>query len=261
MQRRIVDAFSSRLPLKSAALFFALVLWFVVAAEEPAARELDVRLAITSDSLVRIAGPLPRVHALIVGSGRDLLKLYATPPTIRRHFGDDSPETIVLEVRPSDVDLPTGVSVRVQDVHPRSIPLRLDVRASRHVPVRSALRVVVPAGMRMSGAVRFEPESVRVTGPRTRVMGVDSVVTMRRELQSGNGMDRVPLDTAGLGVQVSPVHVQATAPIARAETQPRDTARARPDTTVPADSTRRPPDDSASSGDGKEEPPRPPGRP
>lgn len=218
LQRRVVAAFTERLPLKLAAAFFALVLWFIVAAEEPAAREMSVRLALTTDSMVEVTSNVPDVHALVVGSGRDLLKLYATPPTVRRHLGEDAPDSVVLEIRPSDVDLPSGVNARVQDVQPRVIPLRLVVRDSRDVPVRSSLQLVAPPGMRVSGAPRFEPESVRVSGRRQAVRGVEAVHTRREELLAQDtGTVSVPLDTAGLGVRVSPATVRVHIPVARME--------------------------------------------
>ena len=215
LMKRLVGAFTERLALKAAALFFSLVLWLIVAAEEPAARELEVRLALTTDSMVRVLDPPPNVHALVVGSGRDLLKLYATPPTIRRHLGNDSPETVVLDVRPSDVDLPNGVSARVQDVQPRAIPLRLDVRAVRGVPVRSAIRFIAPPGMRITGAPRFVPESVQVSGQRTSVHSLDSVMTERIEMSAQDTARRIAIDTTGLGVQVLPAYVRVNVPLSR----------------------------------------------
>lgn len=266
VKKRLVSAFTEHLPIKAAALFFSMVLWLIVAAEEPAARELEVELAITTDSMVRVVEPPPRVHALVVGSGRDLLKLYATPPTVRRHLGNDSPETVVLDIRPGDVDLPSGVAARVQDVQPRTIPLQLDVRAWRDVPVRSALRIIPPAGMRVTGPPRFEPDSVRVTGPRTSVQSLDSVMTARLDLMVSDTMGRVPIDITGLGVRVVPAAVRVVVPLARLEVAlpapaAGDTAGAVPDdtTTAPQDTararTREPARDTARSDSAP--PPRP----
>ncbi|HJU91201.1 MAG TPA: hypothetical protein VJ672_17575 [Gemmatimonadaceae bacterium] len=237
VQKRVVGAFTERLPLKFAALFFSLVLWLIVAAEEPAARELSVRLALTADSMVHVVEAPPDVHALVVGSGRDLLKLYATPPTIRRHLGNDSPETVVLDIRPTDVDLPSGVSARVQDVQPRAIPLRLDVRATRDVPVRSALRLIPPPGMRIAGPPRFEPETVRVSGRRTSVQSLDSVLTERMDMPAQDTARRIAIDTTGLGVSVLPAYVRVRVPLSRLDVStpptPDTAAAVLEDTTAP----------------------------
>ena len=52
MQRRVSAAATERLPLKGTALLFALVLWLIVTAEEPADELVRVRLALTADSAV-----------------------------------------------------------------------------------------------------------------------------------------------------------------------------------------------------------------
>jgi len=75
-------ALLERLPLKAAALFFALVLWMVVSVEEPTDEVIPIRFAPVVDSGVVIVGPLPTVRALILGRGRELLKLYNASPVI-----------------------------------------------------------------------------------------------------------------------------------------------------------------------------------
>jgi len=220
VRRRVVAATTERLPLKLAALFFALVLWLVVSAEEAAEELVPVRVVLVPlDSSVQLASPLPQVRALIVGSGRELLKLYATPPTMRRVVGRNPPDTLTLELRPQDIDLPPGVEARVRDVQPRAIPLQFETIVQRMVPVRSALRVSADENIRVLGAPRFEPDSVRVTGPRRLVASVGSVPTAPLELVIRDGAPQtVPLDTARLGVRVTPVSVAVRVPVTRADT-------------------------------------------
>ena len=117
--------FLERLALKAAALFFALVLWMVVSVEEPTDEIIPIRFAPVVDSGVVIVGPLPTVRALILGRGRELLKLYnASPVIVRRIRGVDS-EKVTIELGPADVDLPAGVNAVVRDVRPRNVTLQL----------------------------------------------------------------------------------------------------------------------------------------
>ena len=118
-------AFVERLALKGAAIFFALVLWMVVSAEEPTDEVIPIRFAPVVDSGVVIIGPLPTVRALVLGRGRELLKLYTAPPVIVRHIQGSESETVSLELGPADVDLPAGVSAVVRDVRPRHVTLHL----------------------------------------------------------------------------------------------------------------------------------------
>ena len=134
--RSMREAFMERLPLKLAALFFAIVLWLVVSAEEPTEEVLVVHFTPALDSGVVVVGEVPPVRALILGSGRELLKLYNAPPVIvRRIVGSTAPhDSTRIELGPADVDLPAGVNAVVRDVRPRYITLHLE----RVAPVAAA---------------------------------------------------------------------------------------------------------------------------
>jgi hypothetical protein len=132
------SAFAERLALKAAALFFALVLWMVVSAEEPTDEIIPIRFAPVVDSGMVIVGPLPTVRALVLGRGRELLKLYNASPVIVRRVRSNSSETVSLELGPADVDLPAGVNAVVRDVRPRNVTLRL----RRITPVRDSAAAI-----------------------------------------------------------------------------------------------------------------------
>jgi hypothetical protein len=121
----IRSAFVERLALKAAAVFFALVLWMVVSAEEPTDEVIPIRFAPVVDSGVVIVGALPTVRALVLGRGRELLKLYTAAPVIVRHIQGTGDATVTLDLGPADVDLPAGVNAVVRDVRPRHVTLRL----------------------------------------------------------------------------------------------------------------------------------------
>ena len=130
--RSVRAALTERLGLKLAALFFAIVLWLVVSAEEPTEEVIVVRFTPALDSGVVLVGEVPPVRALVVGSGRELLKLYNAPPVIVRHVAGSgaSRDSTRIELGPADVDLPAGVNAVVRDVRPRVITLHLE-RAAR----------------------------------------------------------------------------------------------------------------------------------
>ena len=216
IQQRAVAAATERLPLKGAALFFAVVLWLVVSTEEPTEDTVAVELRLVStDTSVVIRRPLPPVRALVVGRGRELLKLYASPPVIRRVITAESPEALSLRLTTEMVEIPTGIDARVRDVQPRAITVQVDVAESRMVPVRSTLTVAVDSGLRIAGPPVFAPESVRVSGSRSTVRVIGAIPTARLTLQVHDTTPHVvPLDTAGLRVRVSPAQVRVRIPVA-----------------------------------------------
>ncbi len=252
LQRRFAAVFTERLHLKAAALLFAVLLWVVVSADEVVEELVKVDVALALDSTIALRSPLPQVRALVVGRARELLKLYANPPTVKRRLGADVPDSMLLELRPGDVDL-SGVDAQVRDIEPHAIPVKFDVTMQRLVPVRSALRVSSDSALR-GGILVFEPESVLVRGRRGVVRSLGTVSTVPAVLDARDSAARVvPLDTGGLAVSVTPSHVRvhvrlprdmthdsaagATTATDSARAMRKDGARAR---RLPAPRTRRP---------------------
>jgi hypothetical protein len=206
-------------PLKLAALALAVILWIVVQAQETTSQLVTVDLRISVPPTLALVAPAPPVRALVSGPGRELIKLYATPPVIEAEL----PATAgvprhLLAVVPSDVRVPRNAKVVIQDVEPREIALDLDRVIRRTVPV--ALRAVVEAesGFAISGPLRVLPSEVRVSGPRSLVNAIDSILTEPIEVRGVTAaFERtVPLDTARRPlVAVSPREVVLTGRVRR----------------------------------------------
>jgi hypothetical protein len=87
--------------------------------------------------------------------------------------------------------------------------------------------------------VRFEPESVRVTGPRRAVARIAAVHPMRHAFPSrDSGTYLIPLDTTSLGVRIRPARVMAilspaTNGVAASGGTPADSAALRPESGRP----------------------------
>jgi hypothetical protein len=117
-------------------------------------------------------------------------------------------------VHPGDVTLPAGVDgVSVRDIQPSSITLHFESMLSRVVPVHSAIAVIADSGLGPI-TVKFEPESVRVSGPRQTVLKIGFVRTVKTTIALPDSLAHlVDVDTTQLGARVSPgqVRVQLTA--------------------------------------------------
>lgn len=201
-------AFTEHLALKASALLLTIALWFAVAAREPTEDVASVRFAPQLDSALVLRDPAPMIRALVIGRPSEILKLANNPLVIRRSIASDAPDTLVLSLRTSDVEVPEGIEVIVRDVQPSSIPLRFESTVSRLVPVRSALLVRAPSGT-VSVPVRLQPDSVTVLGPRRAIARLRFVSTMPDSVVLDTLAHLVDLDTAGLGVTVRPPQVKA----------------------------------------------------
>jgi hypothetical protein len=210
-QRRIAAAFTEHLALKASAVLLAVMLWFVVAAREPTEEVVSVRFAPQLDTALVLRDPAPIIRALVIGRASEILKLSNTPLVIRRPIESDAPDTLVIPLRTSDVEVPEGIEAIVRDVQPRSLTLRFETTTSRVVSVRSAL--VVRAPPRVSPViVRLEPESVTVRGPRRIIARLRFIATVPDSVTLDTLPHLVDLDTTGLGglgVTVRPPQVKA----------------------------------------------------
>jgi hypothetical protein len=215
--RRLRGAFTERLGLKATALVLAVMLWVLVSAREPTEGLVRVRVTpVLDSSLVLRDGP-PELRALVAGRAADLVKLYANPLVVRRTVGGDVPDTLVLDVAPSDVHIPAELSnaVRVLDVQPRSVTLRFETKVTREVPILNDGHIVVrtDSGLAMADEVRFEPREVRVTGPRRAVRQLRGIHPFSLAIRAGDTLPHVAdLDTTGTGVRVQPMHVKVQLP-------------------------------------------------
>src|SRR3712207_5441387 len=188
--------FTERLELKVTAVVLAVVLWFMVSARETTEEIVGVRFAPLLDSSLALRDVPRPVSALVIGRRGELMKLVGNAPIIRRPIDDEVPDTLSLDLRPSDVELPPNVDARVRDVQPRRLTLYFQSDITRLVPVRP------PPDAPTDGrtTMRFEPESVRVAGPRRSVARIAAVHPARHTMPAGDsGTFLVSLDTGTLG--------------------------------------------------------------
>jgi YbbR domain-containing protein len=200
-------------PLKLAAVVLSVLLWVLVSAEETTSQLIRVPVEIEVPPGLALAKPIPEVRALITGSGREMIKLYATPPVIRAFVpAGAQPPRWRFDATPAAIQLPANAKVTVQDVEPRVVDIALDRFVSRDVPV--ALRAVIEpeSGYTITGHT-LAPTHVRVGGARALVLGLDSFPT---ELIEARGVTErfersVPLDTTGRSLlTVTPREVTLT---------------------------------------------------
>lgn len=212
MRRRAQGALGDRLVLKVTAVLLAVILWFVVEKQEPEIQLVSVRFQpILLDSSLVLRDPLPQFQAIVAGAPSELIKLNAHLPFIRRRVTADAPDTLVLDLQPSDVMLPDGVHAMVRDVQPRSLTLRFETTRTRQVRIdASSLEIVAPSG---SGAIKpvFDPESIEVSGPRHLVLRVHAVRTVKTTIAYPDSLTHlVDIDTTllGPGMRVRPSQVR-----------------------------------------------------
>lgn len=206
-RRRVISVFTENLAMKAAALLLAIAMWSLVAARDPMEQVVGVSFAPQLDTNLVLRDPPPVLRAVVLGSASEILKLTNTPLAIRRPVTSDSPDTLVVTLRPTDVVVPDGVEVIVREIQPQAVTLRFESTTTRYVPVASALMVRSASG---PVPVAISPESVMVQGPRRLVGRLRHVSTAADSITYDTLTHLVDLDTTGLGVLVRPTQVKVS---------------------------------------------------
>src|SRR5438445_536003 len=189
-------------PIKLAALFFAIMLYVAVAAQQPLSQTFVMRLA--------IAIP-PGRTVVILGKGSEILKLHSFPRVIRKAIPDTFSAALWrIQLQPTDVELPKGIEVQVADIRPRDLEILLDSVAHKEVRIVPRVKVEAESGYVLRG-LSITPSLARLVGPEQSLTKLDSVATLPTVISSVRGpfFPTVPIDTTPLGVvRISPKTVR-----------------------------------------------------
>jgi YbbR-like protein len=196
------SALLADLPLKLTSVFLSVFLWFLAAGEEPGSALLEVDVTVRPPPGRTILRPPEALRALVTGPRRDLLRLSATPVRLTRILPDTMEgDQIRLDLAPGELEIPSGVAVRVQDLQPRSVTVELDSTTQRVVPVEPIVSLRPDLGFSVQG-ISVVPGTVRLFGPVARLKDIDSIRTEALEVTSADApLERdLGLDTTGLGM-------------------------------------------------------------
>jgi YbbR domain-containing protein len=210
------------LGLKLAALLLALLVYLNVYLDRPAEATLSFPLQVADlgDSL-SLSGPVPSaVQAQVRGTGKQLLRMRVTEPPYKVPLEGIGPGRVSREVLAEDLPLAGYEGVEVSRIiGPSTIDLRIELRVSRRVPAVARIEGVAAGDTAHPRAVTVEPESVRVTGPRSVIAALDSVLLqpVRPGLRRDALRARVTPQALPDWCVMEPAFVQVTvAPVRRA---------------------------------------------
>ena len=166
------------LGLKLTALVLAVIVYLNVYTDRSGTMLLSFPLdfADLPDSL-SLSGPAPAVvQAELRGTYKQLIGLRVKEPRLRIPMGGAAPGHFTRALVPSDLPLPAGSSVAVENlVGPRVIEVDVDRRARRDVPIAIRVEGTPAAGYAWRGVAVIEPAVVHVSGPHAALVHLDSL--------------------------------------------------------------------------------------
>jgi YbbR domain-containing protein len=198
-------------PIKLAAVFFAVMLYVAVAAQQPLSQSFAMRLSVAVPPGRSVRQQPAGVTVVISGKGSEMLKLRSFPRAIRKVIPDTFSASLWhVQLQASDIDLPKGIDVQVADIRPRDVEVLLDTVARKDVRIVPRVKVEAESGYVVRG-LSITPSVARLIGPGKSLARFDSVTTLPTVISSVNGpfFRTVPIDTAPLGdVRITPKEVR-----------------------------------------------------
>lgn len=211
MASRVGQLIARNWPIKLAAIFFAIMLYVAVAAQQPLTQSFALRVVVVPPPGRTVKQHPATVTLVITGKGAEIMKLRSFAPEIRKVV----PETLSTAVwhvhlQPADVEIPQGADVQVADLAPRDFDVVLDPVAMKDVKIVPLVKVEAESGYALR-AFSIVPSLAHLVGPEKSLAGRDSVVTMPIVIANVTGpfFRTVPIDTAPLGVvRIAPKEVR-----------------------------------------------------
>lgn len=220
MSPRLLEAITNNWALKLTSLAVAFLLWGAVKAEVPERVRLGdvpVRVVNRDADWVVAAPPAPStVEIEFSGPTRELLRFAVQRPEVLVPVDEVTDSSEIRVLRTGWVQLYGGMdNTRVEDIRPSTVQLLFDRVVSRLVPV--TVRVIgAPAeGHELAGPIEIDPGALRASGAASAVAALDTLRLGPIDLSGWATTDTFPLgvDTAGLGVIVSPMTVRVAVPV------------------------------------------------
>lgn len=209
--------------LKLASLGLAVFLWAVVRAEPPDRQVLDevpVLVQVGDLDWREAAPPEPAtVQVRFAGPARQILLLNRASAAVRVPLDVVTSSDTTVQLRRDWVVFDGASGLVVEDVLPSTVQIHLERTTTEVIPLAVSVTGTPRDGYALAGPVTPSPQVVRLRGPESRVLEIDSVRTRPLDLDGLDATERVvvPVDTTGLGgLTISPTEVEALVRIERA---------------------------------------------
>jgi YbbR domain-containing protein len=164
--------------LKLLALMITLFLWVAVTDDnKPKTIRTTVQLNfVRPDNLIISNDPPKSVDVLLTGSRSNLDNVKLPDLVASVDVSDNRPGDRVIRLSPDRIHMELPDGVKIDSFQPSTIPVRLEPRVHKQVPVEVKLEGKPADGYEVLGT-KAQPDMVTVRGPASRVDGLQKVPT------------------------------------------------------------------------------------
>lgn len=195
-------------PLKLTSVLLAILLWVVAALEEPINRRVRAHVELEAPAGRVIVGAPATASVQLTAPAREFLKLGSRPVQVLKTVVDSVEGDRVVDLDPSDVILPRGITARALDVLPAHVVIRVVAQGGAVTRERAwhGIPVAVPGPVEIRWLPVPDTVTVTVRGPVARLETLTAeslVVVARPDTSAGAAVLRV-LVPAGLTAEAHP---------------------------------------------------------
>ena len=176
--------------MKLAALVITLALWLgVTGLSTPTTQRLSgVPLSLRFSNDIEVTNsPIEEVDIVISGDRRRISQINKNDLVISLDISDMTPGDRVLQLTPENVNLTLPTGIRLDEIQPSRVPVRIEAVEEKDVPVQAVTTGQLPEGYEIYERI-VTPPRVRVRGPSGFIRSLDFVSTERIDL-SGRTTD------------------------------------------------------------------------
>ena len=171
--------------MKLVALAITLVLWFgVTGLSRPTTQRLtSIPLDIKnySNNIEITNSPIQEVNLVISGDSRRLAQINARDLVASINVSEVLPGDRVVQLTPETVYVPLPTGVKLDEIQPARIALRIESVEQKDVPVTPEIVGELPVGYELYGHM-VNPPRVNVRGPASFIRSLESISTERIDL-------------------------------------------------------------------------------
>lgn len=175
-------------PMKLIALIVSVSLWMIVSGETVKGT-LTVPLVLrTADNAELSNTPVQEVEIVVMGDKRKIDRLAERKGdlAIYRDLSDLAVGDSVLELKPENVSIDLPAGLRLTDIRPGRIAIRLEAVLERDVPVKAETAGTVAANSEIYNETVI-PQRVRVRGPASFMNTLEFVSTEKIDIDDKSG--------------------------------------------------------------------------
>ena len=176
--------------MKLAALVITLALWLgVTGLSTPTTQRLTgIPLNVHFSTNIEVTNmPIEEVDIVISGDRRRISQINKNDLVVSLDISDMVPGDRVLQLTPENVNLTLPTGVKLDEIQPNRIPVRIEPVEEREIPVQAETGGDLPEGYELYERI-VSPPRVRVRGPAGYIRSLDFVSTERIDL-SGRTAD------------------------------------------------------------------------